>query len=157
MNKRIISIDPSMHSTGIAYFMDDKLVKTSLIKVKNKTTEYEACKEMTLRIVEDISICPDVLVIEEQANRGKTEKMSMRSYTFLASLTYMIAYSLHAKQTFFYQPVQWKHTIEKKPHHNRIYNTEMVLGSYVNLLRERQSDIMDAIGLGRYHLGKVKS
>lgn len=146
-----------MHSSGIAIFEDKELQYTGAAKVASRHKEYDALERMTHSIIDTIVERPDVLVIEEQVYRKGKERMSIKSFKFFASLTYMLAFSIQAKKTFMYSPVQWKGTIPKEKHHKRIYKQELKLKTPLHCYADMQPDIMDAIGIGRYYLAKIKS
>jgi len=64
----------------------------------------------------------------------------------------------HSSKIVLYKPAQWKGQIPKPIHHKRIIER---LGSAIDRVelpknKKLQADVWDAVGLGLYHLGKVK-
>ena len=159
MMPNVISIDPSMHSTGVAYFENEKLKKTFRIKVEKTLIKEKAVYTMCYRINRDIynelkdkmEVC--IWVIEEQVYRGSQEKMSIENFKYLASLSYILG---HNHNSVLVQPSVWKGSVPKDIHNKRVYENELELGSPLIHYATMENDILDAIGIGRWYYGHIK-
>lgn len=159
MNKYVVAIDPSMHSTGIAIFEDEQLIETKCIEVDEKIIGFHALVSMSCKATDyanAFTYRDCVFVIEEQV-RHKKDRMSMEDFVKLASISYIIGCDLaYNDNIFFVQPSQWKKQLPKKIHHGRLMANEIKLGTDIKLLQDRQPDIMDAIGIGRWYYANHK-
>lgn len=162
MTPNVISIDPSMHSTGVAYFENEKLKKTFRIKVSKDFTKEKAVYEMVSMFHETVfgSMPRDhgsktIWVVEEQVYRGQQEKMSIENFKYLAALTYILGYENYPRSVLV-QPSVWKGSVPKDIHNKRVYENELELGSPLIHYATMENDILDAIGIGRWYYGHIK-
>lgn len=166
MTELFISIDSALHSTGIAYFRVGghgiTVESTFTIEVNELIKREEAAILAMSTIMRDhISIGRDGygksrwagLICEIQKPHGAKEKMSVQAFSHLASVPLGLmgyANSIGIK-TYMYTPQEWKGTVKKPIMTRRIYDRERKLGTNPNLFSLKDHDILDAIGLGRYH------
>lgn len=154
MNKYVVAIDPSLHSTGIAIFENEKLIHTKQIEVSKKIKGFDALYDMNGKVHIGLTFldCTEcIFVIEEQVRR-KGDRMSFEDFVKLASISYLLgcAFSYH-DNIVFVKPSTWKGSIPKAIHHKRIRDNELKRGTLLHLYADMQPDIMDAIGIGRWY------
>lgn len=173
MPKILISLDCAMHKTGLASFgirlmhpFVVDLTSTETVKVSNKTTGENACIEMISKILSKIRgitfnsdvRAGEVIIVCEIQKPHKDDRMSKQAFAHMLSVPLGVlgASSYHGYQTAMYTPVQWKGTVPKKLMLQKIYANEVVNATDPKLFSMKEPDILDAIGLGRFHIEKMK-
>ena len=159
-----IGIDSAMHKVGACVIEDNVLINTKLLKVPNKYKGKECVFKMAHEIFYYIhettkNICqPIEVVIEDHEYRYGNEKMKVSSFADMYSVGVCVASSLSAWAipVVFYKPREWKGTVPKAIKTARIMEEEIKLGSSYDLLQDGQDDIIDAIGLARFHIDKIR-
>ena len=145
-----------MHSSGVAIFEDSILKDTVLLEITGKVTGEEAVVAMISLIINYINKYePDILVVETQKPHA-TDRMSKQALMHLGAIPLGVlgyAKSIGIKTKYF-TPMQWKGNVPKKIMLKRIYKNELKLESMLYLFADGQSDILDAIGIGRHFLGR---
>lgn len=156
---RILALDGSMHKSGIAVFDGHKLSDTELVQVPNKVITEEAVVQMIGKLIERVRFYePDIVVAEIQKPQHKGERMSTQALIHLAAVPLgVLGYaSSIQKETYWFQPMSWKGNVPKAVIQKRIMENELKLKTRLYLYADGQSDIIDAIGIGRFWLERSK-
>lgn len=160
MNNYLLAIDPSLRSTGVALFLNEKLISADFFKTPTKLKRYNAmvyaCDRMHVFMADCIGIDTLHCVVEEQVHRKDEERMSMDDFVRLASLSYMIIPSYVRNNTTFVKPSTWKRSVPEDIMARRIYNHELTKDTAFELIADVQFDKMHAIGLGRWWYANIK-
>lgn len=160
-----IAIDSAMHSVGMALFKDGELRETALITIPKKIRAKECVIKMTTSIKDqiwnwlindDFKQEPVELVIEDHEFRYKNEKMKVNTFANMYAVGVCVAYIFKQLPTAFYVPKVWKGTVPKEIMTERIMKRERDIGCRENLLWNGQDDVVDAIGIGRFHIDKIR-
>jgi hypothetical protein len=136
--KDFISIDPGVHTSGIAYWSDGVLVW-----VDYKKPSFDQCVP---------------LVIEKpQVYQGRAQKGDPNDLITLAVEVGRIS-SLYPSVDFVL-PRQWKGTIKKEMMLKRILKTmtddELLLLKNLKLPKSKEHNVVDAVGIGLWRLGRL--
>ena len=119
---KIISIDPSMHSSGIAYWEGKTLYRTKTIIVPSKYKNFMACLEMTRKVREEVrGIVFDYCAFEYQIKRWH-DRASMQNLLNLHAVCIACISTIESKKYIGYTPSMWKGSLPKKVSHMRIKN-----------------------------------
>ena len=159
-----IAIDSAMHASGIAVFRDKTLIATELLKVPNKYKSKECSLRMATLMVDFIRLelnkyCEPVqVVIEDHEYRYGNDKMNVKSFADMYSVGVCTASQISSSvPVTFYKPKEWKGTVPKKIKTQRIMEVEReTYNSDTDLFQDGQDDIVDAIGIGRFHIDKIR-
>ena len=148
----LVAFDPSMHSTGFAIFRDEELVDAGELKVPQNVTGVDAIVQMwskwhQLDYAQEVF---DESVVEVQIWRGNQERLQPQQMMDLQAVCCSLLLSVQAEEIYWYNPRQWKGTIPKKPHQNQLRR------GLPEQFKRIGSDALDAYGIGRFHLEKVK-
>jgi len=154
------AVDPSTRSTGIAIFDEDVLIEVHCMRIPYSKGK-DAIAYMTSKVASmfkvNVAYYPKVeLVMEDQVWRNAQEKMKPMSFATLYGLVcsiYTECYFINKeKKIHLYLPRTWKGTVPKKKMCERIKKNE----PNKELLKDANDDIIDAVGIGRFHLRKTK-
>ena len=166
MTKFGMFFDGSIHSTGVSYLKHEwdkeaDVIATKTIKVDPKITGEKACIQMLYQVfnmLKDFQMRIDVIGCEIQKPHGEAEVMSMQGFSHLNSIPIAIlGYAAFCgKETYYYSPQTWKGTVDKKVMTKRLYEKEIELGTDRKLFSLKEHDVLDAIGLGRYHFEQME-
>ena len=158
--------DGSIHSTGVSYLRHEQggevnVLATKTIKVDEKIKGEKACIQMLYQVfnmLKDFQMKIDVIVCEIQKPHGEAEVMSMQGFSHLNSIPIAIlGYAAFCgKETYYYSPVEWKGTVKKPVMTQRLYEKEIELGTDRKLFSLKEHDILDSIGLGRFHFEQME-
>lgn len=160
-----IAIDSAMHSVGMALFKDGVLSETALTKVPTKYKRKDAVLKMARHITAQITAWitskeymhdPVQLVIEDHEYRHENERLNINTFANMYAVGVCVAALWDQFPTAFYTPKTWKGTVPKQVMTERIMRDERKIGCKEELLWDGQDDVIDAIGIGRYHINERK-
>lgn len=168
--KHYLSFDGSMHSTGFALFKcedgkEPEVKMTKTITVSKKLKAEDAVIQMIEELLAVVTtFCEyesfdlDGVICEIQKPHGTKEVMSMQAFAHLAAVPLaVLGYAKHKSLEYYmYTPVEWKGTTKKEVMTKRLYANEVVALTDPKLFSLKQHDILDAIGLGRYHFEQME-
>lgn len=162
-----IAIDSAMHSVGMALFKDGVLRETELVKVPTKYKGKECVFKMARALSGQVKTWiplreykqrPVQLVIEDHEFRYGNEKMKVNTFANMYAVGVCVASAFPFVPAAFYVPKEWKGTVPKAIKTQRIMQVERDLNENLDesLFQNEQDDIVDAIGLGRFHIDKIR-
>lgn len=136
----VIAVDPGVGYFAEARFAAERLISVNLVRGK-------ACH---------VPHCVFALVMEKPQvyASGRARKSDIVDLAIAAG---RIAQALGADMEVWYTPAQWKGQIKKGPHHARIRSRldEKELALLAGLPQKELVHILDAVGLGLFHLGRI--
>ena len=143
----MVALDPSMHCTGWATFVDGRLENYGVIKVPRKFKGRLATILMANKVKKYFSeTYIDECVSETQEYHGRLEKMRIKDLMELHACCTASAMATEANAYTFYTPTEWNKGVPKRATHLRI--TEEYLLPPV----KKDNDYLDAIAIGKFHL-----
>jgi hypothetical protein len=147
----IICVDPSLHCSGVAMFVDSDLREHFNVEVPSSFSGGDAIIEMVRKV--DLHVPPvriDVLLVEVQNPRGANERMKKQDLMNLHAVCYAIMCKLMGKDTTCKPlfPFDWNKGVPK-----RIMHTRMRDKYYIQPVHGPE-DYLDAIGIGDYYIRK---
>ena len=157
---KLVSIDPSLRGTGIAWWMDGELVDVTLESVRGATTRraWGKCGREIAASLETSSHWPQDVVCEIP----QIYKQSPGDPNDLVAVT-LVAGALCARFTdaniTTVVPSEWKGQVPKSAHHPRIMRAlrepeKAILDIAQRKAGEAFHNVMDAVGLGLWYLNK---
>ena len=156
MNCKLISMDTSSNSTGVAIFVDGILSRHFLIdlkKIKNTDERIEEMIKQIYTIIEDEK--PDIVVTELTVVTRNAQ--AQRNLTMILGAIYGKCVDKNIWHTNF-RPTEWRSLIDtdKKPSGRKRENYKQwsidVVKEKYNI--EANDDICDAILIGRAYVNK---
>lgn len=159
MNTALIAIDPGTNTTGVAVFWDGLLTNVyRLNAIKGPCARLRA-----LSVADQIPdlICPTIVLEWPQVYRGAASKGDPNDLLTLAFLCGAIAATNPDSPIAYYKPAEWAGQLPKtkskpwdSPRGKRIWDRLSAEERAVAL--PGNNDVIDAIGLGLHHLGRLK-
>lgn len=162
MSKILFVVDPSTKSTGISVFRDEIIIDVECIKIPSAFSGKLAITYMCQKVIHKFKgytdLFPNVsVVMEDQLWRGEEERMTPMAFATLYGLVCSLYCSFYLinneKEVFLYVPREWKGTTPKDIMCARIYKKEIDKTWF----KETDHDVLDAVGIGRFHMEKVKN
>lgn len=150
----ILAFDCSLHATGWALFLFGELNNYGVLKVPAKYKGVNAFIQMaemiTFEYYDKFKAHLSLNVVTEyQKHRGPGERAKPNDLMLLQSIClFPIGLFCGYSSRYWYTPSQWKGSIPKKIHNERV-KKKFNLGDLDN-------NILDAIGIGDYHYGRCK-
>ncbi len=165
---RILCVDPSLRSIGVAVYYDDRLCEAATLKPAVRTTDDIAhrCRAAAMTILEwcrphqTVDPIAQLVVEWPQVYRAVKSKGDPNDLLGLAGICAAVA-ALFEVPVFSYTPAEWagqlpKATTKKLTAYSPRTKRIMSRLSAVELGRVPvQHDALDAIGLGLHHLGRL--
>lgn len=117
-----IVLDPSMHSTGGVYIMNNVIMSAFTIKVSPKITGSEAIFNMYKRTLlalklynklyaGEIKEVVDTVIAEVQEWRGRGDRSNPGNIINLNGVCYALLFGIPSDNKLGYTPTQWKRTM----------------------------------------------
>lgn len=163
----LVAIDPSITSSGVAAFVGGRLLWAKRIKVK-RSKEDVALRSLTMAsaIVEAVG-SPDVIAFERpqiyQSGKGEGDPNDLPALLAIGVATAAI---LRPRELVSYYPREWAGQLKKtksgdcreSPRAIRIHSRLESEGEIAvwSALRPSDHDVIDAIGIGLHHLGRLE-
>jgi hypothetical protein len=161
----IVALDPSVRSCGVATFVSQRLVHVERVTLRSTGDVAERCRQMALKIADTLPAGVAELVTEwPQIYRGDRSKVPAKSMPPMAGVGVAVGALIGATITS-YLPKTWSNGIPKATEgdcresprsrriRSRLDDAELELWA---LLKENDHDAIDAIGIGLFHLGRLK-
>lgn len=168
-----IGIDPGFREMGCSVFRGTELIAAQLIENPTKKGhDYKAAKSMFWALVDylkhegvtgtsnylmygeplDINMCIEA----PQVYRASLQKGDPNILVALAGFSYTMA--TLAENPILYKPKEWKGNLPKEIMLNRIEAklTTAERGRIQCRLKSKLHNVQDAVGIGLYHLGRLK-
>lgn len=161
----LVSVDPGLRHAGVAAFEKGALVYAALIKnTERKARGPQAWWAMAEEVAttrhagSPIFLIPDVYVVEvPQVYRFGKSKGDPDDLIQLAGVGGAIGARLQALEAHGYYPRQWKGQVPKDVMAARIesYLNAAELSAIAKCAPSLRHNVLDAIGIGLYHLGRM--
>ena len=152
----ILAIDPGLRACGVAWFEQGILVKADLISVKTMESDAKAFVEMANAVGAASAPVTEVAVeYPQQYARSPTPRESVQK---LVGVIGALAATFRDSETEYYLPRQWKGQVPKPVMHRRILGrlTEAEQGVIPDLAASKLHNVLDAVGIGLHHVGRLK-
>lgn len=146
---KLLSIDPGTHHYGMALWLDGVLDQAFFVK----------------RDLVDVSSFTDVDVVV--CERPQVYLKSLKSANDMVGLALSAGElvgriveisSSNPFETVYYLPAQWKGQLDKTEHHKRVISVlspnELGIIEFTKN-KKKNTDILDAVGVGLHHLGRL--
>lgn len=160
--KTLIAIDPGLRACGVAWFAGDALVKAALVlNTEKEKRGPEAWRSMAACVGRALLYTADTLVLEiPQVYRLRFSGGDPADLLELAGVDGAVVGVMYerAGKLVGYLPRQWKGQTPKPVHNQRVMaalsteERETVEPCAKHLVH----NVVDAIGLGLFHLGRIK-
>lgn len=154
---RLVSIDPNVKRMALAVWEDGELVKTYYLRsdLKGAPHTYELLLEMpgALGWVDQIAIESQQIYARDGLKKaGSLIKLAQYAGAAVGALF------CEGCEVTYYLPRVWKGQVPKDVMLPRIQEklTALELTKVVDLSKTYEHDIWDAVGIGLYHLGRMK-
>jgi hypothetical protein len=158
---QMIAIDPGLRGSGVAVFNEQtkQLLKAKYVKNPAITDRGPAC---WVRMAQAINGWLEYdgsqqIIIEYQRLRIGREKGDPNNMMELQGVVGAISGLFYEWPPVAYFPEQWKGTIKKEVMTQRILNRltpeELLV---IGPLNSKSHNTIDAVGIGLYHLGRLK-
>ncbi len=156
----LLAIDPGLNACGCAYFIDNILVNSGLIGYTAPTWEAIPKRAaMTADAVFTEFGIPERLVIEwPQVYRlGGRAGADPNDLLGLAAVAGALCVRACDPVVNTYKPAEWKGQVPKEVHHARIlrFLSDTEKKAIPKLAKSKLHNVLDAIGLGLFHLGRT--
>jgi hypothetical protein len=161
---RTLAVDPSINSVGFAMF--DK--HGTLEQAFHLSTRGKTDAERLMSLASETSkraydLDASVLVVEyphiyPQRGKNKIDPNSILKLTMAAGTVVGSVVDLYAVTPVLYKPSEWKGSMDKQAKLNRIEREVERRGwrdcllSFDKLSKRGKGDVLDAVGIGLYHL-----
>jgi len=152
---RLVTIDPGVRALGVCFF-EHRVFRLGLLS-RSKA------RKLTDQIAEHRSNLPDIgathAAVESMVYRptDSTPQDLINVQAVGCTLAGMLAPAVT-----LYPSSEWKGTTPKRIHHERIQSalmfpaeTEALADSLKGIPKAHQKEILDALGIGLYHLGRT--
>lgn len=153
--KTLAAFDPSLHATGVAIFKGKTLSDVYTVRVPSKIiglnavdAMWEAWKELHAEALCNVKF--DAIVVEVQEYRVHSERSSVPNLLNLSSICAVFYCGVPANRRLKYYPREWKGTMPKAVHHNRLEK------HFPEIWEDFTEDEKDAAGLGLFALKKLR-
>lgn len=158
---KLLAVDPGTTESGLAFFVDNKLRHVALVRAKDVGTMLFA-----LYTAPWPSECdnPDEVLIERPVvyPRDGIKKASSLITVAIIAGGAAVAFGCETWTSVdFVEPRTWKRQVPKKIHNERILTaldpeeTELVCSRFQSEPDSLQHNVVDAIGIGLYKLGRM--
>lgn len=164
----LVAFDPGLRGTGVAVFKDGMLTRCAYVKSPNlRGRGAKAWRDMGLAVATWVfegspwSSNPAEVAHEQmQVYRAGLQKGNPNDLLELSGVCGWAAALLEPESVVSYLPRKWKGQVPKDVHHRRI-KAEMSEVEHDALHAAKcpaslQHNILDAIGIGLFHLGRVR-
>ena len=161
-DRSILAIDPGLRGSGVAYFEDGHLVRAGYVKSPEKVrTGAPAWFAMSDAIDAWAPTNPGLIVIEQQRLRPGKEKGNPQNMMELQGVVGTVLGYYHRNTiTEAWYPEQWKGSVKKEVMTARILHRltleEFQILDAVKCAESLKHNVIDAIGIGLFHLGRLK-
>lgn len=155
----LISVDPGVKATGVAFFDDYSLVNVLLVRARSLELMIVEMQKFT-----NFYDTPDTVIVERPTiyrRGGKGDPVGLVSISIVAgAAACSISQDVWSKIKFV-EPRVWKGSVPKKIHNERI--VEQLNDREQAILKTRLvkapvkliHNVIDAVGIGLYQLGKM--
>ena len=159
----ILAIDPGLRSVGLALFTDGKLERVEWVKnPEQHARDLNACLSMiseTCKLVIDTFPQIDEIAIEQQwIPPMRVQRVNTDDLLFLAYVVGGLMGFLEFEKIAGYKPKEWKKNDNRK---KELYTQKLIdemskdeLELIKGLSGKKLSDVVDAIGIGKFHYDK---
>jgi hypothetical protein len=146
---QVVAVDPGLRGCGVAEFSGGLLLRARYVVNPEKKARGPGAWAMMAIQVTEVVTTPGVFVVEVMQNDGR----SMGKVEDVLQVQGVAAWILALGGSVVgYQPREWKGSVPKPIHNTRVLG-KLTSAERKAIVNDRH-DVIDAIGLGLYYLGR---
>lgn len=151
----LVSVDPGLRVCGVAVFTDGVLTRALLVKnPEQRLRGPVAWLAMAEAVSVEVKGCDELVVEVPQVYGAGKQKGDPNDLIQVAGVGAWVGSALNPKQATGYLPREWKGQVPKEVHNARIEKklTTQELSVFDPCPPSLRHNVLDAVGLGLYHL-----
>lgn len=157
-----LAVDPDLRNPGVALFRDDALIKCGVavnaMRSERGPVAWTSAEAAVSAFLHDAGLCPTHLAIEYPRIYPIHQQVGDQADLLeLAGVVGAISTIFSHHNVTAYWPHEWKGTVKKDVMQDRILGrlSPSELALIPSLNANLRSDVVDAIGIGLHHLGRL--